>query len=158
MNNFKEKLNTIAKEIVMQVAENKLSPDSKELKIALYIKKEYQEELDSGYVAPIYDVLKIPHHGDKPDMLNHILAVVKLIRDKKKSFPEAIRIRAKEESIRESSVRQACCRSMKITAYYWNKFSEGNEAARDYLLTKILRKYRFHAREIKDTFAIKSDG
>lgn len=154
MNNFREKLNIIAREIIMQVAENKLSPESKELKIALYIKKEYQEELE-----PIYDVLEIPHHGEsKPDMLTHILSVVKLIRQDKKSFSQAIGIRANEMDIRESSVRQACCRAMKISAYYWNKFSVGDEIARDYLLRIVLKKYRYYTKEIKEAFGVKKNG
>jgi hypothetical protein len=128
---YKEKLINIAKEILMAAAEHEISTESKEFKVALMIIKELQEKPDQIQ----------SNIGARTDMLFHILAVVELIKKEGKSFSEACKIRAGIKDINDSSVRQACCRSLDYSAYYWNQFATGSLDRERDIKNKLINKY-----------------
>jgi hypothetical protein len=150
MNEYRKKLNSLAKEIMIGVAENKLTTESREFKLALEIIKELNEETEPDYI-----ITTAFHSGTKPDMFQHIIAVVELIAKQKKSFSEACNIRAKQKGVNSSSVRQACCRAMNISADVWNRFASGDSVPLHFIVRKLIEKYPGYKKDIFNAFEIK---
>jgi len=137
---LKRKFLAIIDQITYAVADSILSQTSDLFKAAIEAKKliEFNSNNENAKEVYTYPQYKWTQFG----MLEHCLAVVKLIIEEKRTFPEACVIRAKEVRKTVPSIRQACCRALLDTkSGDWNNFANGNTASKNFIIEKLIKKY-----------------
>ena len=90
----------------------------------------------------------------EPVMLTNCLKVVALILNKQYKFADACNAIAGEENVQVSTIRQACCRAIGISAYQWNLFAKGSSEQRSTIITTLKAKYPDFTHKINEAFNI----
>ncbi|MBX7044724.1 MAG: hypothetical protein K1X86_02710 [Ignavibacteria bacterium] len=97
--------------------------------------------------------LKNPDFFEKaPEMLLTCLMVYTLMKKNKFTFKLAVHKVALEKTVQESSIRQACCRNLKLNAIDWNKFYFGKEESFNKIKEKLLERYPYFKLFIEQNF------
>lgn len=147
---MEDKLIKISDEILIKMAKGEISPQNKVVKIAVFIKETLSAEDDQKKSDPSLKAINETGQEKFPEMLKISYRVFNLMKEANKSFSSACITVAKNKGVRDSTIRQACCKNLDLTAEHWNQYFLKKENALNIIKEHFLSKYPNFEKFIKE--------
>ena len=149
---MKDQLLKISDEILIKLAKGEISPKDNLIKIAIFIKETLTQKEASEAPVKTLDKSETNNMEDEdkfPEMLKICLRVFNLMKLNEYSFSKACSAISEMKGVRDSTVRQACCKNLKLKAFDWNQYYLRRENSLKIIQNALLKKYPHFANSIK---------